>query len=207
MAKPRGIGFRLRGVAGIVVLVPMVVAIVISRRWAHVEYGTPGGLACDIAGWLVFIVAAFFRLSAIIFVGGRKGKGVVTHGPYSMCRNPLYLGSLLMAVSGALMLHCISAVPAIIVVSIFYLMVVIPSEENQLHEAFPKEWEAFVASTPRLIPRFRWITEGESIEVNLRAIRNEALRVIGMGAIPLMAIVIAFVRTKPWWPKWDVLLP
>jgi len=210
VAKPKSIGFRLRGVAGIVALLPMVGVIIFSQRWAPIDKGTWGGLGLDVAGWFLFVAGCFLRISAIVFVGGRKGKGVVTNGPYSMCRNPLYLGSLLIALSGALMLHCLSAVGGILVASVFYLAIVIPSEERQLHEAFKEEWEAFVSSTPRIIPRFRWTAGEQWQEVDLRALRNESLRVIGMGMLPLFVTVTWYLRSplcQSWWPGLKFILP
>jgi protein-S-isoprenylcysteine O-methyltransferase Ste14 len=207
VAKPKSIGFRLRGVAGIVAITPIVVIVLISKRWAPIDKGTWVGLSLDVAGWICFLLGCFLRLSSIVFVGGRKGKGVVSTGPYSMCRNPLYLGSLLIAVSGALLLHCLSGAAAIALASVFYLMIVIPSEERQLHEAFKEDWEKYVAGTPRLIPKFRWIAGEQWHEVDLRALRNESLRVLGMALMPLIVMVIWQLREKAaWWPRWDVVI-
>jgi protein-S-isoprenylcysteine O-methyltransferase Ste14 len=203
MVKPRSLGFRLRGAAGLVAFIPMAGAVLVSRP--VVRPGTWEGLAFDAAAWVLFSAGVFLRLSSIVFVGGRKGKSLVTNGPYSSCRNPLYLGSLQIALSAAMFLHSLAALAAILIAGAFYVAVVIPSEERQLSEAFPEEWKRYAAKVPRLIPRLSWEAGGGLIEVDLRALRNESLRVLGMGAIPLAAHVLWHLRAQAWWPVWWTL--
>jgi len=202
MAKPRSLGFRLRGVAGIVAFLPLIAALAVSRPWITDPWA---GLAMDAAAWIFFSAGVYLRLSSIVFVGGRKGKSLVTNGPYSSCRNPLYLGSLMIALSAALFLHCLSGLGAIILAGAFYVAVVIPSEERQLSDAFPEEWKQYVATVPRLIPRLAWNSGTERIEVDLRALRNESFRVLGMGTIPLLVTLHWHFHAQTWWPAWFVL--
>lgn len=205
MAKPQSLGFRLRGVAGIVAFLPVAFAIAVSRPLKELAPGTWGGLALDVAGWLCFLAGVFLRLSSIVFVGGRKGKSLVTNGPYSCCRNPLYLGSLMIALSATLLLHSVTAVAGILLAGIFYVTVVIPSEEKQLAAAFPEDWARYIAEVPRLVPRFAWKAGVERIEVDLRALRNEGLRVMGMGLMPALVHVFWHLRAQNWWTPWWTL--
>src|SRR5262245_21554722 len=112
MAKPKSIGFRLRGVAGLVAFLPIAGALVVTRPL--VPPGSWAGLAMDVAAWCFLAAGVYLRLSSIIFVGGRKGKSLVTTGPYSACRNPLYLGSLMIALSATLFFHCLTALAAVL---------------------------------------------------------------------------------------------
>lgn len=198
MVKPRSNAFRLRGYVGLIVCVPALVAVAIGRPLFPA--GTTPTLAMDLIGWVLFCCGVLLRFSSILFVGGRKGELLITDGPYAWCRNPLYLGSLCVALAAALMLHSIGALTAVIVLSLFYLTAVIPAEERQLQAAFPEEWGPYVTSVPRLLPRPRcW--KAQYVQVEVRALRNESLRLFGMAFIPILARLLHHLRTEPWWPQ------
>src|SRR5437762_7392491 len=174
MAKPDSIGFHLRGVAGIIAALPVLGAVLVTRRW--LPGGGWVGLGIDILAWLLLIAGIYLRLAAIVFVGGRKGKSLVTSGPYSVSRNPLYLASLTVALSASLFLHSLTMFAAIALAGFFYVAFVIPAEERQLAAAFPEEWKVYIGNVPRLIPRRMWKAGRQWHEIDLRALRNEALR-------------------------------
>jgi protein-S-isoprenylcysteine O-methyltransferase Ste14 len=97
VARPKDQAFHLRGWVGIAIMFPLGIAVEATRPWIR-----PGGweaLALSAAAWIFMAAGLTFRLSAILFVGGRKGECLITRGPYSLCRNPLYVGSFLLAVS------------------------------------------------------------------------------------------------------------
>src|SRR5690348_8154731 len=92
--------FRWRGAIGALVLCPAAIVTVFSRSpvagrpWLHL-----GALS---VGWTTFMAGAALRFWATLYVGGRKEEQLIMEGPYSICRHPLYLGSLLLGASGAL---------------------------------------------------------------------------------------------------------
>ena len=83
----------------------------------------------------------------------KKNSELTMTGPYAHVRNPLYLGSMLMAAGFAVAL--MSAPFAITLVVGFALIYipVIASEERFLRDTF-LEFEWYCARVPRLIPRF-----------------------------------------------------
>lgn len=195
MAKPKERGFHLRGWVGLAILGPAGVAVLLARPWVRV--GSWGSLAFEAAGWIFLAAGLAFRLSAILFVGGRKGECLVTRGPYALCRNPLYLGSFLLGVSMALFLHSFTLLAAVGLVALYYRLAVIPSEERQLSSLFPETWKAYVASVPPVLPR-RICLDGEGrYEVDLHALRNEALRAAGALAVPALADLLNHYRGGP----------
>jgi hypothetical protein len=62
----------------------------------------------DILAWVVFLAGAGLRFWATLYIGGRKEWTLVNDGPYSLCRNPLYVGSLLMLLSIGLLLDSLT---------------------------------------------------------------------------------------------------
>lgn len=198
MAKPKDKFFYLRGVMGILILVPALGAVLFSRPllqagpWAH--------LAFFAAGCILAWAGGLLRLWSIVYIGGRKGNTVVSNGPYACCRNPLYLGSLLVGISFAFFAMSVSVLAAVLVLSSLYIGLVVKSEEKQLEGLFGQAWRDYAATVPRLLPRFSWKSE-KRIEVDLRAFKNEALRLTGIAMIPLFMVVVAFLRGLNGWPR------
>jgi protein-S-isoprenylcysteine O-methyltransferase Ste14 len=82
----------------------------------------------------------------------KKNQELTTTGPYAHVRNPLYLGSILIAAGFAVALM---SWPFAVVLAVFFLLIYVPviaSEEAFLRDTFP-EFEWYCARVPRLIPR------------------------------------------------------
>jgi hypothetical protein len=88
------------------------------------------------------------------YAGGyvKKNSELTITGPYAHVRNPLYLGSILIAAGFAVALM---SLPFAIVLLAFFLLIYVPviaSEEAFLRDTF-LEFEWYCARVPRLIPR------------------------------------------------------
>jgi len=82
----------------------------------------------------------------------KKNRELTQTGPYAYTRNPLYLGSILIAAGFAVAL--LSWVMAAALAAMFLLIYVpvIASEERFLRRTFP-QFDAYCRRVPRLIPR------------------------------------------------------
>ncbi|MDR3773822.1 MAG: isoprenylcysteine carboxylmethyltransferase family protein [Terracidiphilus sp.] len=82
----------------------------------------------------------------------KKNRELTVTGPYAHTRNPLYLGSMLMAAGFALALL---SWPVALVLAGGFVVIYVPviaSEERFLRAAFPG-FDAYCRRVPRLIPR------------------------------------------------------
>jgi protein-S-isoprenylcysteine O-methyltransferase Ste14 len=82
----------------------------------------------------------------------KKNSELTITGPYAHVRNPLYLGSILIAAGFAVALM---SLPFAIALLVFFLLIYVPviaSEEAFLRDTF-LEFEWYCARVPRLIPR------------------------------------------------------
>jgi protein-S-isoprenylcysteine O-methyltransferase Ste14 len=82
----------------------------------------------------------------------KKNRELTQTGPYAHTRNPLYLGSMLIAAGFALALM---SWPIWLALAVFFGVIYVPviaSEERFLRSAFP-EFDAYCRRVPRLIPR------------------------------------------------------
>jgi protein-S-isoprenylcysteine O-methyltransferase Ste14 len=82
----------------------------------------------------------------------KKNRELTQTGPYAYTRNPLYLGSILIAAGFALALMSWVVAAALVVFFIAIYVPVITSEERFLRAAFP-DFDAYCRRVPRLLPR------------------------------------------------------
>ena len=82
----------------------------------------------------------------------KKNRELTQTGPYARTRNPLYLGSMLMAFGFALALR---SWPVALLLAAGFLVIYVPviaSEERFLRATFP-DFDAYSRRVPRLVPR------------------------------------------------------
>ena len=80
-----------------------------------------GRLLWDVGGIVIFF-GVLGRLWSILYIGDLKSVEVVTDGPYSLCRHPLYLFSTLATLGFALMLQ--SLIFAVILTLAIFLVLI-----------------------------------------------------------------------------------
>jgi protein-S-isoprenylcysteine O-methyltransferase Ste14 len=82
----------------------------------------------------------------------KKNEELTTSGPYAYTRNPLYLGSLIMAVGFAIAARSVWVLVLMVVMFCAIYLPVIRAEETFLRETFPN-FEEYAHNVPRLLPR------------------------------------------------------
>lgn len=111
-----------------------------------------------LAGCVLVIAGLAVRAAASGHI--RKNRELATTGPYAYTRNPLYLGSILIAAGFVLAArNPWIAIAALLMFLIIYLPV-IKAEETYLRSAFPG-YSEYAAHVPRLLPRLvPWRPDG-----------------------------------------------
>ncbi|MFP5229060.1 MAG: methyltransferase family protein [Acidobacteriota bacterium] len=113
--------------------------------------------------WLARPTPLFLLLSLLLVAPGlwlrgyasgyvKKNAELTRTGPYAHTRNPLYLGSMMIAFGFAL---GAASVWIAVVLAVLFLVIYVPvirSEEEYLRSVFP-EFDAYAAQVPRLLPR------------------------------------------------------
>ena len=142
------------------------------------------------AGAAVVAVGVFLRAMASGHV--KKNEQLATTGPYAYCRNPLYLGSIIIAIGFAVASRDVWVGIAIIGLFALIYVPVIRSEEAFLRERFP-EFEGYARRVPRLLPNTVWfpgLTSGFARELYRQHREYNAL--IGAAAM-LAALVVKMI--------------
>jgi protein-S-isoprenylcysteine O-methyltransferase Ste14 len=127
--------------------VPFGFLLVIVFAWfsqpspASLLWGVPVSLAgLALRGWAAGCLA--------------KNQRLATGGPYAHARNPLYIGTLLVAAGLAIASQSAWLALLFAVVFLFIYLPVIQLEEQHLRHIFP-EYEAYARHVPALWPRLR----------------------------------------------------
>jgi protein-S-isoprenylcysteine O-methyltransferase Ste14 len=123
-------------------------------------------------GTLMVGIATIGRLWCSIYISGYKTRTLITVGPYSICRNPLYLFSLIGTIG--LCLSTETIILPIIAGSTFllYYPSVIEQEERKLKARHTDAFEAYCRMVPRLVPSFSRLEEPETYEVRPKVFRK-----------------------------------
>lgn len=106
----------------------------------------------EIFGYALIVIATIGRIWCAVYIAGRKNREICRLGPYSLCRNPLYLFSFLGLVG--VTLGAENLLLAILVSPLYwiYYALVIAAEEAELRARFAEDFGAYCRSVPRIIP-------------------------------------------------------
>ncbi|TCU19309.1 methyltransferase family protein [Rhizobium sullae] len=138
----------------------------------------------DQLGILLIAFGIIGRIWSIIYVGGLKNAELVTDGPYSVTRNPLYVSSLV-AISGVCLVF-----GSLLAMAIFTLLAYLVFECTAKREArylshlFGERYEEYARRTPLFWPDFSKLDWGQA-----RAFSPKALLVTSRDALFILAII------------------
>ena len=89
-------------------------------------------LMISIFGFIMVLIGSFGRIWASIYIEGNKTRKLITEGPFSMVRNPLYFFSLLIMIGFCLALKSIYLGISLLIIFIFFHFPTILNEESKL---------------------------------------------------------------------------
>jgi protein-S-isoprenylcysteine O-methyltransferase Ste14 len=142
---------------------------------------TPATLAVGAA-------AAFAGLLLRAWAAGHivKNDRLATDGPYAYTRNPLYLGSFLIAAGFGLAGHW-AFLPF---VGVFFALIYLPTmqrERDQLAQRYGADYAAYAAAVPMFLPRLKGTGDGraarEPFRLSLYLRHREWQAALGFSAI------------------------
>jgi len=141
------------------------------------------------AGLLMILACIFGRTWCTLYIGGLKKRELVTLGPYSLVRNPLYAFTVIGvagvgALAGSIALGLLFGAFALAVFA-----AVVRREEAFLGEAFGEPFAVYAQRVGRFWPRFSGWQEAEELAVRPRLVRRTFLDAsLFLLAVPLMEL-------------------
>lgn len=153
-------------------------------------------LSLQTAGALLMFAGILGRGLATISIGGHKDSTIMQTELYSICRNPLYFASFLMALGFGLLSGRLdfALLACVAYLAIFYPMM--RNEANYLRGRFD-DFAAYEARVPLFFPNFALWQERKHFEINFRLVKRTLLDAsLALPLIPLMILVRAYLAAK-----------
>ena len=104
-------------------------------------------------GLFLLTICSMGRLWALLYISGYKKLELITEGPYSMVRHPLYVFSLIGAIGIGLASENILVLAALVIFYLLYYPLTILVEEKKLVDKFGQAYLDYIKRTPRFLPK------------------------------------------------------
>ncbi len=157
---------------------------------AHPLIGGEAHEAIELAGVALVLVCIAGRMWSILYIGSRKNRDLVTGGPYSMTRNPLYFFSTLGAAGVGLMLGSFVAAGVLGLAAWLVLGITAAREADYLRSLFADRYDDYAHRTPMFWPAPSLYREPEEGVFSPAALRRTFLDgVLFLLAFPLIEMV------------------
>ena len=153
-------------------------------------------------GYLLLLAGISLRMWSTLYIGQRKSKQLITDGPFSMCRNPLYLGSSLIAVGVSLCFENFVLLAFVLIVLVPIHLLVIFAEEKKLASDFGATYEQYKKKVPRLWPAFSKFKTSSVIEVSTRALTKATMEMVLLLLIPPLGDLVELLHARGILPVW-----
>lgn len=149
---------------GLSLLAVVIMAMFSASLWG----GGPAHEAVEAIGLGAIVLSIVGRAWCSLYIGGRKKAEVVSTGPYSLSRNPLYVFSYagafgVGAQTGSVVIACLFVLIALVV---FHFT--IAKEEAWLSAEFGSAYRDYMARTPRCGPDFSKWHDDEELSIKPR---------------------------------------
>ncbi|MCH2547487.1 MAG: isoprenylcysteine carboxylmethyltransferase family protein [Alphaproteobacteria bacterium] len=123
-------------------------------------------------GLVLISLCILGRFYCTLFIGGRKNEELVTTGPFSVVRNPLYLCSLLGIIGIGFTSNQLSVLIILVVGMLLMYLPLVRQEEAFLQEKFGQAYTQYCALVPRFIPSPTLYQSPKEIIINMRRIHS-----------------------------------
>ncbi len=167
-------------------LLALVAAVGVSFALGASRWSDPVREAIEWAGVGLIFVCISGRTWCALYIGGRKTSELVTTGPYSVSRNPLYGFSVIGAAGVGAQIGALSvALLAGVFAWLIHLLVAI-QEERLLLSQHGDTYRRYLAEVPRFLPRLALWKDAEFLEVRPRSVVTTFFDAcVFLAAIPL----------------------
>jgi len=148
--NPLGIGPKIA-----IILLPWLTASIILSRMPnkYFEFTAGNSHIMHILGMILMLIGLVFYFASVrLLLKGLKETRLITSGPFSVCRNPLYLSLILLIIPAlSLILNSWLVLTSSIVGYILFKLF-IKSENSELEKFFGEDYLKYKSETPEFFP-------------------------------------------------------
>jgi protein-S-isoprenylcysteine O-methyltransferase Ste14 len=145
-------------------------------------------------------IGATGRIWCSFFISGRKDGELVTEGPYSISRNPLYVFSCIGLVGVGLTTETLTYPLLFLAIFGLYYPEIMAREERRLEELFGESFRQYRQRVPRFWPNPGLYCEPASWSSNPRLFRRHILSDIWFVWIAAIIEMVEGLRNVGWLP-------
>ena len=145
-------------------------------------------------------IGATGRIWCSFFISGRKDGELVTEGPYSISRNPLYVFSCIGLVGVGLSTETLTYPLLFLVIFGLYYPGIMAREERRLEELFGESFRQYRQRVPRFWPNRGLYSEPASWSSNPRLFRRHILSDSWFVWIAAIIELVEGLRNVGWLP-------
>jgi protein-S-isoprenylcysteine O-methyltransferase Ste14 len=127
------------------------------------------------AGCVLASIGAMGRLWCSLYISGYKNDTLITAGPYSISRNPLYFFSLIGAIGVALATEMLLIPLFVLIVFASCYPGVIRGEEKRLLSVHGEKFKQYCRKTPVFFPKLSLFEEPQTYVVNPKIFRKSII--------------------------------
>jgi protein-S-isoprenylcysteine O-methyltransferase Ste14 len=120
----------------------------------------------EMSGLFLLTICSIGRLWALLYISGYKKLELITEGPYSMVRHPLYVFSLIGAIGIGLASENILVLAVLVIFYLLYYPLTIIVEEKKLVDKFDQGYLDYIKRTPRFIPKLSLYKGSVQYQIN-----------------------------------------
>ncbi len=155
------------------------------------------GLAIAIIGQLVRMLTI-----GLVYIvrGGRNrriyAEGLVTDGLFSHCRNPMYVGNILLVIGMSILSNSLFAVFVMIPLFIFIYQAIVRAEENYLKNSYGEGYDVYCSQVNRWIPNLKGI--GKTFRENDFNLKKVAYKEYNTSFIWMLGATLLLAYNTQW---------
>lgn len=182
-------------------LFPLVFVVALWAGKPEHAFGRPSAdLLLDLIGYAVALAGQWLRILTIgyeyIVRGGKDRKAyadnLVQGGIFAHCRNPLYVGNLLIALGLALVIHSFAFYTIFIPFILLAYVAIVAAEEDYLRGRFPSEYKRYCGRVNRWWPRW------DGYATSIKGMRFNWRRVLVKEYNTTFVLIAALIGLELW---------
>lgn len=173
---------------------PIVFVVVFVRPgWSH-EKGI--SFSIELVGYVFLLAGLAIRMWCICYIGSRKSKELITEGPYSLCRNPLYIGTSLLAIGVGFSFENLLMILFVPLIIIPIHILTAKKEEAHLEGLFGDTYCSYKAKVPAFWPKFSNYHSPETVPIHIRSIQRIAMDTCAVLMLPMIEDLLELLHAS-----------
>jgi protein-S-isoprenylcysteine O-methyltransferase Ste14 len=156
-------------------------------------------------GFVLLLVAAVGRTWCSLYIAGRKNAELVTSGPYSMMRHPLYFFSLVGFLGAGLALELVTVALGLVAVFALTHWPTMAAEEAKLARRYGEAYAAYASRVGRFLPNPRRFSTPTRVDADTATFARAMIEAALIMLAFLLALIIDLSREQAWLPTFFIL--